>query len=978
MDSASANMQFLRTPDHWQLQFTDFKVDSSKGHWPTTDILLELSVAEPGLQHLRIGLSLIPLQVLNRLSRIFRPAGKLDKLLEQFSPAGELHKVRAHLLAGASPEISLQALSAEFSGLSTKAWKKTPAVSNFSGRIKGNLEHISLDLDTRNASLIFPHLFRDPLPLSLVQGRLDWQPGGTGAWQLTSDRLIVESPDLKTISRIAVQARPDKPLLLDLQIDFHQGIGANAGTYYPVGIMSPKLVGWLDRSIVSGSVPSGSFLLHGPLKGFPYHETHAGHFEVLFDAEDLVLDYHQGWPVLQDSNARIRFYNNELQISASSAQILDSRVLQTEAHIPSLRPGSAIHIQGQANGPLADVLRVVRETPLKEKFSTAVEGMLASGNTDTNLKLTIPLSQSANYEFEGQLTMQDAGLTLAQHQLELSNINGPLNLDLNGIYAHGVRFNALGGELQMDMRQSDHASTLINLAGVLPFAEVQKQYPYLSPIKARGAAHARIQLDLPNNTAHSPSSASLVIDSDLKGITLDMPAPLDKSSDMLRPLNLRLPLNTPQVDIRVNYANLAQLHIVQNQTSGYRVTGSIEELPLDDWLDWFSQWEMADVSGSPGPNPPDSPGLDLLDLEVSHLSLGPFATSDLNLKIIQMQQHWLGKLESDRLQGSFKLPLDPAAHPLVIRLDKLTMHLAEEEPAVAQDQPDPVPVDNLNPLDFPAIDFVCQELMMDDARLGELQLKTHRTKDGMIIDSASINGRHVEGQLTGSWLKVDKGTVSQLKGDMKSRDMGRLLQKIYSTTPIADGKTSLDFDLSWKGAPFQYHPASVQGAFNLDVGKGRVLDLDPGAARMLGLLNIRSLSRRLQLDFSDLYEEGLSFDGIAGSFKLDNGHIYSNDLTIKSPAALIHLSGNADLVHKQFDQLVTVSPKLDTTLPLAGAIVGGPATGLAVLLAQQAMSKPLRKLQRIKYSVQGPWGDTTITRIKRKKTSSGADDILDL
>ena len=188
----------------------------------------------------------------------------------------------------------------------------------------------------------------------------------------------------------------------------------------------------------------------------------------------------------------------------------------------------------------------------------------------------------------------------------------------------------------------------------------------------------------------------------------------------------------------------------------------------------------------------------------------------------------------------------------------------------------------------------------------------------------------------------------------------------------------MDFDVSWAGAPFQYHPANLQGSINLDVGKGRVLDLDPGAARMLGLMNIRTLSRRLRLDFRDMYEEGLSFDGILASFDLDEGHIYSNDLTIKSPSALIHISGSADLVHKQFDQLVTVSPKLDTTLPVAGALVGGPATGLAVLLAQQLMSKPLSKMQRIEYSVHGPWDDATITRIKSSKSPTDADDILDL
>jgi len=966
MSSASTNVLFRRNPGHWQLQFSDFNIESAKGLWPSTDALLDLSTTEPGLQHLRIGVSLIPLQVLNRLSVIFRPRGKLNQLLSQLAPTGKMQKVRAHLLAGAAPEISLQALSADFSGVSTRAWGKIPATSNFSGQLRGSSKQLQLNLNTREASLIFPHLFRAPLPLSLVQGKLAWQSTATGGWSLNSNELTVESPDLKTISRLAIQARPDEPLFMDLQTDFHDGIGANAGTYFPVGIMKPELIDWLDSSIVSGKVPNGSFLLHGPLQGFPYHKTHSGHFEVLFDAEDLLLNYQQGWPPLNNSNASIRFHNNELHINASSAQILDSKVAQTSAHIPSLKPGSAIHIQGGANGPLSDALLLLRETPLKEKFASAVDGMQASGKADTKLKLTIPLSVSAKYAFEGQLSMQNAGLQLTQHQLDLSNINGQLNLDLNGIDAESIQFNALGGELQMSMSQSSHASTLIDISGTLPIAEVQKQYPYLKPVQASGKTHTQILLDLPNNKEHAQSAASVRISSDLKGVSMNMPPPLHKSSGSLRPMSLSLALNTPQTDIRVKYADLAALHIAQNQASEYQITGSIEELPLNAWLDWFTQLEIQDEA--------NSISLDLLDLNISHLSLGLFTTSNLQLKINQAQGQWLGELESNRLQGSFTVPDDLSTQALDIDLDKLTMHLAEEP---APEQSDPLPVDNMNPLDFPAVNFSCRELMMDDARLGGLKLKTQKTGDGIIMDAA-INGQHVETQLTGSWLNHNNGTLTRLKGDLKSRNMGRLLQKIYGATPLADSKSSVDFNLNWKGAPFQYHPTNVQGSINLDVGKGRVLDLDPGAARMLGLMNVRSLNRRLRLDFSDLYEEGLSFDSIHGTFNLGEGHIYSNDMTIKSPSALIHISGSSDLVQKQHDLLVTVSPKLDATLPVAGAIVGGPATGLAVLLAQQAMSKPLSKLQRIKYNVQGPWGNSTITHIKRKKEQTGAEDILDL
>ncbi len=968
MDTASADMQFRRNRNHWQLQFSDFNIESTEGKWSGTDILLDLSTSEATMQRLRIGASQIPIRVLNRLSVIFRPLGDLDELLARLSPTGELHGIHAHLVTGTNHEIGLQQLSADFSGVSSRAWKKIPAISNFSGHIRGNSRQIQLDLDTSDADILFPGLFRTPLPLSLVQGRVNWQSGTTGNWQINSDKLKIDSPDLKTISRIAIQKQPDKPLFVDLQTDFRDGFGANAGTYYPVGIMNPNLVDWLDTSIVSGRVPSGSFLLHGPLDGFPYHKTHAGHFEILFDAEDLLLDYLQDWFPLNNSFADIRFYNNELHVNLSSAQLLNTKVVQAGATIPSLKPASSINIQGQASGPLADALRLVRETPLKKKFSSAVAGMLASGNTKTDLKLSIPLSRSADYEFEGQLMMRDAGLKLTQHRLDLSNIQGRLNLNLNGISASGIKFNSLGGNMQMDIDQSAHRSTLIDITGIPSIAAVQKHYPYLKPIEARGKAPVAIQLDIPNNNELALAPVSVRIRSNLKGITLDMPAPFAKSSNIPRPLNLSLLLNTPKSDIRINYAKQIQLHVTQDDAADYHIAGSIRDVPLDDWLGWFARMEPKG-----GPNSFD---LKQMDLSVDHLSVGAFTASELQLSVRKNHAQWLGEIQSDRLQGSFTIPSDLSAQPLVVALDKLSLPVVLE---ADQDKPDPLPVDTLNPVVFPAIDFSCKELMIDDARLGKVEINTRKTTDGMIIDSAGIHGRHIDSQISGSWLNGSNGTLTRIKGNLKSRDMGHLLQKIYAATPLAGSETTVDFDLSWTAAPFQYHPVNAQGIINLDIGEGRVLDLDPGGAgRLLGLMNVRSLNRRLRLDFSDLYKEGMSFDNVQGSFQLGNGHIYSNDLTIISPSALIQISGSADLVDRQYDQLIAVSPKLDATLPVAGAIVGGPATGLAVLLAQQVMYQPLSKLQRIDYNLQGSWDNPVITPIQHEQKRTDSEDILDL
>lgn len=968
LDAASADLHFRRMADLWRLQISNFTVSSTKGKWPASDMLMELSTKEPGLQHLRVGISHIPVQALNRISVIFRPSGKLDDLLSQLSPTGNLHKIQTHLVAGASPKIQLRSFATDFSALSTRAWKKIPAASNFSGSIRGNASQFKLKFDSMDAALVFPKLFRWPLSLSRVNGQINWQTTPEGGWQLGSDELTVNSPDLKTVNRINILAQPEQSLFVDVQTDFSEGVGANAGIYYPVGIMSSNLVDWLDNAIVSGKVTRGSFLLQGPLQDFPYHETHTGHFEVLFDTEDLLLNYQQGWPPLDNIQGSVRFYANELQIEAKGADLLATKVGKTSLQIPSLKPGSAIHIQGRARGSLNDALRLLRETPLQDKFSSAVSGMQASGKADTRLKLSIPLSPTADYQFEGQLNMRNAGLKLTDHQLELSGINGRLNLDMNGISADRLQFDALGGHLLMDMTQSTHASTLIKLSGTLPIAQIQKQYPYLQIISASGAAQAQIQLDLPNNAKQKQSQAHLNIRSRLKGIALDMPAPLNKSANIPAELDVSLLLNTPQTDLRIKYADQLQLHIKQNKKSAYEVSGDIGQLPLNEWIDWYSQ--LANENNA------DDFELHRLKLNMGQLSLPPFISSDLQLNLRRNANDWQGKLASSQLQGNFTIPLNFSTRPVVIHLDKLSMHFPESQ---KDESPTPLPVDNLNPVDFPAIELSCKALFIDDNDMGQLEFKSHKTKQGIEIDSASLLGKTVKAKINGWWKRNGaNASLTQLQGKLRTSNLGHLLENIYGSTPLSESKTKLKFDTQWAGAPFQYHPANVQGSMEVEVEKGRVLDVDPGAARMLGLLNIRTLNRRLRLDFSDLYKEGLSFDSIKGSFDLSDGRIYSNDLTVKSPSALIQYSGNADIVKKQFDWLISVSPKLDATLPVAGAIVGGPATGLAVLLAQQVMSKPLSKLQQIKYSVQGPWDDPVVTHIKRKKRKSETDDILNL
>jgi len=156
------------------------------------------------------------------------------------------------------------------------------------------------------------------------------------------------------------------------------------------------------------------------------------------------------------------------------------------------------------------------------------------------------------------------------------------------------------------------------------------------------------------------------------------------------------------------------------------------------------------------------------------------------------------------------------------------------------------------------------------------------------------------------------------------------------------------------------------GAITLKVAEGRILDVNPGAGRIFGLLSLSEIPRRLSLDFSDFFRSGLSFNSIEGTFGLDAGNAYTSNLLIKSPAADILITGRTGLRARDYDQQMVVSPHTGATLPIVGAIAAGPVGAAAGLVLQGVLGKPMGKAMGSRYRVSGSWEKPEITLIAKE------------
>src|SRR5690606_17151649 len=162
------------------------------------------------------------------------------------------------------------------------------------------------------------------------------------------------------------------------------------------------------------------------------------------------------------------------------------------------------------------------------------------------------------------------------------------------------------------------------------------------------------------------------------------------------------------------------------------------------------------------------------------------------------------------------------------------------------------------------------------------------------------------------------------------------------------------------GSPAGFRIADLQGSLSIAIKDGQLVEVEPGAGRVLGLLSVAELPRRLLLDFRDLFSKGFAFNRIGGTVAFAGGQARSDDMNIDGPAAEIRIRGSADLRARTFDQHIDVLPKSGHLLTVAGALAGGPVGAAVGALTNAVLRKPRGEMGAKSYRVTGPRADRKV------------------
>jgi uncharacterized protein YhdP len=258
------------------------------------------------------------------------------------------------------------------------------------------------------------------------------------------------------------------------------------------------------------------------------------------------------------------------------------------------------------------------------------------------------------------------------------------------------------------------------------------------------------------------------------------------------------------------------------------------------------------------------------------------------------------------------------------------------------------------------------KLHLGDAKLGEARLETWPTPAGMHIEQLRALSSQVQINASGDWNGTASNSATHMRISFAAEDLGAMLGAFGFDGLVHGGKTLDQLNATWPGSPSDISLATMNGRLSIDVRDGRIPEVtSPGVGRLLGLVSLADLPRRLTLDFGDVFGKGLGFDSITGDFQLANGNATTKNLVISGPSANISVTGRTGLRAKDYDQEMRVVPHVGNSLPLVGAVVGGPIGAAAGLAVQGLLGKGLNKAASARYHISGSWDAPVITLIEK-------------
>ncbi len=892
---------------------------------------------------------------------------KIAIQLEAFAPRGKLSDITMSW-TGEPQKLSRYGVKSQFIGLGINAHEKIPGFENLSGSIDADQDGGQIDLDSTNVSLNFKDVLRWPIPVNQLNGKVTWKTNDNKPSIVAKD-IFISNPHITGAINANYNMNDIKGGYLDLTGKFEKGNAKYALFYYPISLGETTLH-WLDTSVLTGKAEDVRLTVKGNLADFPYvdsknqPDSKLGLFRVTAKISNALIEYGTGWPVIEGLSLDMLFEGKRMELNANRGNIFAKKIIKSKIIIPQLDADwPMLLINSEVEGAVADGIRFVNESPVKEVTLGFTDGLKTAGNGKLNLELKIPMQDLEAAKYKGVYKITN-GTIFANADVglpELSKINGVLNFTEKSLSAQNISTEILGGSAQLSLNTGSDKIIRINASGHINDAGIRKVTQNALTNSLQGSA------DWTGEMTIKKPLVDLNIHSNLVGLAVQLPAPLGKTATQQVAFSVNKKQLSPNEDmIDINYGNVVSAKVLRSDKNGtlafdrgdiginitaerpsepgLSLHGKLDYVNADEWLDLFNKPSEKSDKTAIGINKVD---LSVQKLDVFNRRLNALKIlakpNDTGLKMTIESQEISGDAEWQNTKNG------AGSGKIIARLKNLTIPSSAEIGAVTAKKD----IKKLN-TKYPALDITSENFQVTNKKLGSLELNAYKVNDDWLIQKLKISNPEGILQAEGTWHNWTHNPNTYLKFTLNTTNIGKTMKRFGQSDMVKDGEAAITGQLRWPGSPHEFDTNGLSGNFKLEAKKGQVLKAQLGVGRLLGLLSLQSLPRRLSLDFRDLFSEGFAFDKISATAKIDNGIMRSDDFFMTGPAAEIKIKGETNLQKETQNLRVKVIPHISDSLSLA-ALAGGPIAGAAAFVAQKILKDPFNKIVQSEYVITGTW-----------------------
>ena len=1001
LENAAFNAWLRPGAQSWEASAADVSFALQQSFWQIPALQLQVSPDAGNALSVRAGA--LELGLLKQLATLLPSVpDNAVNIVNTLDPRGQLVNLRFEtVLDSESPERF--DLRANIADLAVEAWGGAPSGRGLQGYLQMNARQGFVEVDTDDADIHLPRLFADSWHYDHLNTRVHWTVSDEG-FRVGSTAIDVQRPGLDGTVRFDLYSTRDsqgaRVSELTLLVGVREMDVALRADYLPTLERIQPTMDWLRDALQGGRVRDSGFILR--TSTVPNTERSSSTFSTWYHVENGNLKFLPDWPALEGIAADVVVRDGNVVVLAQEASIAGMALDPTIANVVQ-QPGggSLLTVRGTAQTDTGLGLAFLRDSPVRNATGSLFDTWQASGTIDVDIALDFPLgANAAQREDERVIDVKvqstASAIDLTDYALTISDINGLVRyhsatgLVANALSARMFDFPIVAG---IDTLENNAAGgrtrvTSTGRAGVGALQAWSRQPELVRNLLGytSGEIDYTATLDILHRTGADGIRTRLQVTSDLLGLTSELPRPFGKTLEESDPLELELTFLDEGQVLSVRYDDFLSGRVVLDaagvdrgqlffgdRNRDFTIRQSDENTPgllLSGELPHFNydEWEVVSdalAAKATAQSRPLAEYLRLIDMRIGTLEVVGQPLEDIAVQVRVDESGWQIDGSNALVGGRFTIPMGTA--PWVVGLEYLRFPPRAEpefDPNGALIEPEKVDLlEAVDPSTLPPFDFATAELSIGDQNLGAFNFRFRPDNAGAAISEfrmqAPDSGISDVAQAGGAditWRYREGVHSSTFNGVFSAMNLAEVLPRWGHGANVESEMASFSGMLNWDGSPLAFTLQEASGQLQLDIRDGRFVDIAAGTARVFGALNFDALVRRLQLDFSDIFQTGYTFDTITGNLTLDRGVVTTTGpVVIDGPSSKISINGEIDLAQETIAADMEVQIPLGQNVSMLAGLLGAWPIAVSTYLASIIFAETVADFATVIYRLDGPW-----------------------